>query len=601
MKLSLYSLHRWLLIVALVAGTVPLRAQESEDAPVAETAKKTDAAETEQEAQPAKTKSDEDKSGTKEISRAISDEISDAIVERGSDNSDHGRDGRPFRNHWRGSDPYVGILNDITVDKDEVAEMVVAILADYVIEGRSEREAVTVLGKGQVSGPVGGDCVTVLGSVEINAPVDGNVVVVCSDAYINAPINGDVILVLSNVEFGPDARVDGETMIIGPQPKTDPAVVFNGPKRKVHLPDLSWLGDYVRSGPLLGRPIAPGIAWVWYVVLFFFLCRLILLLLFPRPINAGVKVMQQSSLRTFLIGVIAYILYLPALALLGATVVGGIAVPFVVLGWEVATLLGKIAVLVLLGNHLGRQLKIASMETPLGGFIVGTALLTLVYMVPVLGMLVHFLLKPLALGSMLVAAVDAFQRERRPPTIPPGPGGPAPAPAQTATASTLHANTAPASQPTQPNPSPATEVPPVIGSTRVAQPSPDELATFQRVGFWPRFGAALLDFVLVMTSVAVLTHRPELFPFVWIGYHLAMWSWRGTTLGGIVFSLRIARLDGRRFDVTTAVVRFIGGALSLVIAGLGFFWASWNPEKQSWHDMIAGTIVVKTPRVTSLV
>jgi uncharacterized RDD family membrane protein YckC len=598
MKLIIHSWQRGLLIVALLAGTAHLRAQNSEDAPAAETAEKADATETEQEAQPAKTDSDEIKPRTKEInneiSRAISDEISDAIVARDSDSSDRERSVRQFRNQWRHSDPYVGILNDITVDQGEVAEMVVAILADYVIEGRSEREAVTVLGKGTISGPVGGDAVTVLGSVEINAPVNGNVVVVCSDAYINAPIDGDVVLVLSNVEFGPDARVNGETMIIGPPPKTDPAVVFNGPKRKVHLPDLSWLGDYIRSGPLLGRPIAPGIAWVWYVVLFFFLCRLILLLLFPRPINAGVKVMQQSSLRTFLIGVIAYILYLPALALLGATVVGGIAIPFVALGWEVATLLGKIAVLVLLGNHLGRQLKIVSMETPLGGFVVGTALLTLVYMVPVLGMLVHFLIKPLALGSMLVAAIDAFQRERRPPTIPSA-GGPTRAPEPASTAPFP----APAGESSQTNP--ATDVPPVIGAARRTQPSPDELATFQRVGFWPRFGASLLDFVLVMTTVAVLSHRPELFPFVWIGYHIAMWSWRGTTLGGIVFSLRIVRLDGRRFDITTAIVRFIGGALSLVIAGLGFFWASWNPEKQSWHDMIAGTIVVKTPRATPLV
>lgn len=579
MKPIIYSLQRWLLIVALIAGTGRLHAQAPETATAAEAAKLDATSKAALEASEA-----EEASG----------ETIEVVTE--TESNDNNRDDRRSPNRGRRADPFVGVMNDIKVEKDEVAEVVVSVLADYIIEGRSTGQAVTVLGKGKISGPVAGDSVTVLGSVEINSPIGGDLVVVCSDAYINAPIDGDVVLVLSDVEFGPNARIEGETRIIGPQPKTDPSAVFNGTKHKVHLPDLSWLGEYVRSGPLLGRPIAPGVAWVWYVVLFFFLFRSILLLLFPRPINAGVNVMQQGSLRTFLIGVIAYILYLPALALLSATIVGGIAVPFVALAWEVASILGKISVLVLLGNHLGRQLKLATMETPMGGFMVGTALVTLIYMVPVLGMLVHLLIKPLALGCMLVAAVDAFQRERRPPTIPAAASGPAPA-----AAGTWHSDTASTGQPTQPMPRPGMDVPPVIGATRVAQPTPDEMATFQRVGFWPRFGASLLDFILVMTSVAVLTERSELFPFVWIAYHIGMWAWRGTTLGGIVFSLRIVRLDGRPFDITTAVVRFIGGALSLVIAGLGFFWASWNPEKQSWHDMIAGTIVVKTPRATPLV
>lgn len=581
MKLFTHPLQRWLLILALIAGSVQVRAQTTD---TAETANETVAAETEV------------SQDTDETVEAVG-EISEMEEVTESD-SDDDRESRRSRNRWRDNNPYWGVMSDVTVRENETAEIVVSVLADYLIEGRSNSEAVTVLGNGIVSGPVDGDCVTVLGSVEINAPVGGDLVVVCSEAYINAPIDGDVVLVLSNVEFGPDAHVSGETIIVGPRPKTDPDAIFDGPKTPVLLPSMAWLGDYVRSGILLGRPIAPGIAWVWYVVLFFFLVRLILLLLFPRPINAGVKVMQQSALRTFLIGVIAYILYLPAIALLVGTVVGNIAVPFVALAWEVATILGKISVLVLLGNHLGRQLKLSTFETPAGGFIAGTILVTLVYMVPVLGMIVHFLIKPLALGCMLVAAVDAFQRERKPPTIPPSTGGPGPIPG---TASTLHSTTAPTGPSIQSSPTATAEVPPVIGSKREAQPSPDELATFQRVGFWPRFGASLLDFVLVMITCAVFLRYEELFPFIWIGYHVGMWAWRGTTLGGIVFSLRIVRLDGRPFDITTAIVRFIGGALSLVVAGLGYFWASWNPEKQSWHDMIAGTIIVKTPRSTPLV
>jgi uncharacterized RDD family membrane protein YckC len=29
---------------------------------------------------------------------------------------------------------------------------------------------------------------------------------------------------------------------------------------------------------------------------------------------------------------------------------------------------------------------------------------------------------------------------------------------------------------------------------------------------------------------------------------------------------------------------------------LGFFWAGWTREKTAWHDLIAGTVIVRMPR-----
>jgi hypothetical protein len=34
---------------------------------------------------------------------------------------------------------------------------------------------------------------------------------------------------------------------------------------------------------------------------------------------------------------------------------------------------------------------------------------------------------------------------------------------------------------------------------------------------------------------------------------------------------------------------------------LGFFWIGWDRDKQGWHDKIAGTVVVRVPKSTSLV
>ena len=45
-----------------------------------------------------------------------------------------------------------------------------------------------------------------------------------------------------------------------------------------------------------------------------------------------------------------------------------------------------------------------------------------------------------------------------------------------------------------------------------------------------------------------------------------------------------------------ALVRGLTGIFSLAVVGLGFFWILRDPERQAWHDRIAGTYVVKVPR-----
>jgi uncharacterized RDD family membrane protein YckC len=33
--------------------------------------------------------------------------------------------------------------------------------------------------------------------------------------------------------------------------------------------------------------------------------------------------------------------------------------------------------------------------------------------------------------------------------------------------------------------------------------------------------------------------------------------------------------------------------LSILVLFLGYFWAAWDRKRQTWHDKIAGTYVVK--------
>jgi uncharacterized RDD family membrane protein YckC len=79
-------------------------------------------------------------------------------------------------------------------------------------------------------------------------------------------------------------------------------------------------------------------------------------------------------------------------------------------------------------------------------------------------------------------------------------------------------------------------------------------------------------------------------------YHVGFWTWKQTTIGGIICQLRVVRTDGSAMRFAEAFIRALSGIFSLVLAGIGFLWILRDPERQAWHDRIAGTFVVNVPR-----
>jgi uncharacterized RDD family membrane protein YckC len=135
-----------------------------------------------------------------------------------------------------------------------------------------------------------------------------------------------------------------------------------------------------------------------------------------------------------------------------------------------------------------------------------------------------------------------------------------------------------------------------------------DVDALSRAGFWPRLVAGLMDFALVFLLDRMLVfflHRYAEGPFpfflVVLAYFSGMWAWKGMTVGGVVMNLRVVRLDGQPVSFGVALVRALGGAFSVIVFLLGFLWIAWDKERQGWHDMIAGTVVVAPRRRTSLI
>ena len=136
-----------------------------------------------------------------------------------------------------------------------------------------------------------------------------------------------------------------------------------------------------------------------------------------------------------------------------------------------------------------------------------------------------------------------------------------------------------------------------------------EAFALQRANFWERMGAALLDIVVVGVLMAIIHSLPPLQSMrppplgflVALTYFAGMWAWRGTTIGGIVFNLKVVRLDGQPVTLSVVLVRGLVSVLSVIVLFLGFLWMIWDRDKQTWHDKVAGTVVVRTPRAMPLV
>lgn len=82
---------------------------------------------------------------------------------------------------------------------------------------------------------------------------------------------------------------------------------------------------------------------------------------------------------------------------------------------------------------------------------------------------------------------------------------------------------------------------------------------------------------------------------VWIFYHTGLNSSPlQATFGKRLLNLKIIDMYGKRMSIVRAMFRSLTEFISIAPAGLGIWFISTEPKKQSWHDLIAGSYVIKS-------
>lgn len=497
---------------------------------------------------------------------------------------------RQRRNRHQDSD-LVNLGHDSTLAEGQKSDSVVSIFGSSTSDGETD------------------DVVSVFGDTRVSGTVHDNAVAVMGNVYIDGKVEGNAVAVLGNMELGPHAEVEGDVLAVGGTMRRDPAAVVHGGMQDYLSLDFGgagWLRTWIHHCLLFGRPLAlvPGLGWAWGLAMSFLALYAALALVFRDGITRCVQTFETQPGQSVLAALMAMLLTPVLVVLLLVTVVGIAAVPFVVFALFCAGLFGKAVMLAWLGRRVTDKRMVGAMSHPAVAVLIGGVLVTALYLIPFVGFIVYKLLGVLGLGAVvytLILGARAHQAAKVTPRPVPATGPlPSSAAAGGASASSGASAASAASDASSGAGAPGSASSPLGANAASAPPHSPITAALPRAGFWVRMIALLLDAILIGFLLSVL-HIQHLELLALAAYGAVMWKTRGTTIGGIVLDLRVVRLDGREIDWETAIVRALGCFLSLVVAGLGFFWIAFDHNSQGWHDKIAGTVVVRVVKGTPLI
>jgi uncharacterized RDD family membrane protein YckC len=137
---------------------------------------------------------------------------------------------------------------------------------------------------------------------------------------------------------------------------------------------------------------------------------------------------------------------------------------------------------------------------------------------------------------------------------------------------------------------------------------------FDYAGFWWRVLASIIDAILILLITAPLViavvgfenyGNPSrgffggpaeilinnVLPVLVV---VLFWKFKQATPGKMALSIKIVDAETQGpLSWGQCIGRYFAQILSALPLGLGYLWVAWEPRKRSWHDMLAGTLVVR--------
>ncbi|HEX8925172.1 MAG TPA: RDD family protein [Terriglobales bacterium] len=156
------------------------------------------------------------------------------------------------------------------------------------------------------------------------------------------------------------------------------------------------------------------------------------------------------------------------------------------------------------------------------------------------------------------------------------------------------------------------------------QPLPPPVAAYalrvEYAGFWLRFVAYVIDQLILGIAITpfmfgviggaammrgdpgdigLMMHHVVRLAVIslvikWLYFALMESSSKQATLGKMVLGLRVTDMNLQRIEFGRASGRFFGKILSGMLLMIGYIMAAFTERKQALHDMLAGTLVIRS-------
>lgn len=535
---------------------------------------------------------------------------------------------KPSRSHSRGGAE--APFGNVTIgENDKVAEAV-SVFGNLVVRGSVDREATSVFGNNWIleKADVGQDAVAVFGGL-----------------HIDGKVHGDAVAVFGNIYLGPKGEIEGERKaVFGRVVHTD-GTVEPSDRHSFSFDQVleqdNPLGAYVHECLLKGRLLwfGPHLGWIWGVALIHLFFYALLALVLRKPTERCVRTFEERPAMSIFTAFLCFLLVPIVFILLVITGIGAIVVPVLVLAMFALSIFGRTVMHAWLGRSITRFLGDGPLSHVAVSVLFGGVLLSILYCVPVVAFIVHPVIGSVGFGAVVYTIALSMQKEKKTPvppytpdSFPPPPAVPVPpAPVSPSFAAPLSAPPSPSTavpppvspvgfaavEPetpkfVAPEPQPAAYAAPVIPPVQPAAASAPTVplaaklpgSSLPRASFWVRMGALAIDTVVASLLIGgwnsvtprfiSISYMPGVI-FLMALYGALIWKYKSTSIGGIVFKLQVVRTDDKPLDWSTCIVRALGCILSIFAAGIGFLWILIDPNRDAWHDKIAGTAVVQSP------
>ena len=273
------------------------------------------------------------------------------------------------------------------------------------IAGTVAGDVRVVSGEVTVSGSISGDLVVLGGSVELlsNAYVGGDILMYVGRVLVDGVVIGDVLgrmeVLQVNGQIDGDIDVTVNSLQLGDRATIGSDVTYTSAELLVQALNSSIAGTIIRNDPVSVTEITSIARFVWLlatllvaVMVWYFLSRQTLV----RTVNRT----ATHTARAMIVGVIALLAIPLAIIVCTISYVGVLLAATLLFGLLACLLLALVAAPALIGWYMARVLQQASTVSPvtLG---LGSLVLTLLLLVPYVGIILVSLMVIAILGSLI--------------------------------------------------------------------------------------------------------------------------------------------------------------------------------------------------------